>query len=215
MKLRAAREQVLKTCLALADRGYLAATGGNVALRIDETQLAVTPSAVDYYAMIPSDVCIVRISDDRQVAGERQASVEAGLHAAVFRRRPDCKVSLHTHQPIASAYSLLSRPLEVSNAYRRSVLGNIVPSVEYAPSGTAWLATQASAAFGSCNHACLMRNHGVVCVGEDWQEAIARVVAVEAECSVFFQAHAHETLAPVATAFVRKALDAELAKGLQ
>ena len=215
MKLRAAREQVLTTCLALADRGYLAATGGNVAFRLDETQFAVTPSAVDYYAMTPSDVCIVRISDEQQLAGDRQASVESGLHAAVFRRRPGCRVSLHTHQPIASAYSLLSRPLEVRDANRRSVLGAIVPLVEYAPSGTAWLATQASATFGPLTHACLMRNHGVVCVGDDWQEAIARVIAVEAECAAFFQARARGTIAPVAAALVRRALDAELERGLR
>ena len=215
MRLPVAREQVLTTCLALANRGYLAATGGNVALRIDETQFLVTPSAVDYYAMTPSDLCVVRISDEQWVAGDRQPSVEAGLHAAVFRRRPDCAVSLHTHQPIASAYGLLSRPLEIADADRRTLLGDAVPCVQYAPSGTTWLATQASAAFGPAHHACLMRNHGVLCVGRDCKTAIARVVALEAECALYFRARVSGTLPPLAAALVRDALVAELGESLR
>ncbi len=50
MKFQATRELVVKTCIELADGGYLAATGGNVALRVDQDHFAVTPSAIDYYA---------------------------------------------------------------------------------------------------------------------------------------------------------------------
>ena len=108
MKFEAKREEVRATCLTLADRGYLAGTGGNVALRADDDHFAVTPSATDYYAMSAADVCIVRLSDKRQVDGDREASVEAGLHAGVLLARPDCGASIHTHQPIASAYTLLA-----------------------------------------------------------------------------------------------------------
>ncbi|MBW1876451.1 MAG: class II aldolase/adducin family protein, partial [Deltaproteobacteria bacterium] len=55
-----ARENVLATCLALAERGYVAGTGGNVALRADDKHFAVTPSATDYYSMAAADICIVR-----------------------------------------------------------------------------------------------------------------------------------------------------------
>ncbi|MBT8470447.1 MAG: class II aldolase/adducin family protein [Deltaproteobacteria bacterium] len=186
MKFQATRELVVKTCIELADRGYLAATGGNVALRADEKHFAVTPSATDYYAMSAVDVCVVRLSDQEQVHGEREASVEAGLHAGILSARPDCGASIHTHQPVASAYSLLAKPLEVRGSVRKTLLGPSIPSVGYAPSGTALLARRVARSVKPDTHAYLMRNHGAVCVGEDAAEAMTRVAALESECASFF-----------------------------
>lgn len=188
MRFEAKREEVRATCLALADRGYLAGTGGNVALRADENHFAVTPSATDYYAMTAADVCIVRLSDKEQVDGEREASVEAGLHAGVLLARPDCTASVHTHQPVASAFTLLARPLDVQDPRHRQSLGSQIPCVGYAPSGTGILAMRVARAVRPDTHAYLMRNHGVVCVGKDASEAMTRVAELESECAAFFLA---------------------------
>ena len=182
-----ARERVIETCITLADKGYLAGTGGNVALRADQDHFLVTPSAVDYYAMGAKDVCVMRLTDRVQVEGEMIASVEAGLHANVLAARPDCSASVHTHQPVASAYTLLAIPLDVKNDEHAAKIGRQVPCVSYAPSGTAWLAKWVGKAFDEATHACLMRNHGVVCVGKDEQQAIERVAVLEAACAAFFQ----------------------------
>ena len=186
MRFRAERERVYETCIELADRGFLAATGGNVALRADATHFVVTPSALDYYAMKPRDACVVRFADEVRVEGDRPASVESGLHAAILRARPDCGASVHTHQPVASAYTLLSKPLEVKDRRRQELLGRFVPRVRYAPSGTAWLATCVAQVFEDGAHACLMQNHGVVVAGRDPEEAVARVAALGAACAGWF-----------------------------
>ena len=193
MKFQARREQVVETCIALADKGFLAGTGGNIALRVDANHFAVTPSATDYYAMSAADVCIVRLSDKEQVDGEREASVEAGLHAGVLLARPECNASVHTHQPVASAYTLLAKALEVRDPMHQSLLGRTIPCVGYAPSGTGILAMRVARAIKPDTHAYLMRNHGVVCVGEDVDEAARRVAALESECAAFFLARAKES----------------------
>ncbi|NNE18201.1 MAG: class II aldolase/adducin family protein [Myxococcales bacterium] len=190
MKFEATRELVVKTCIDLADRGYLAATGGNVALRADQDHFVVTPSATDYYAMSAADVCVVRLSDQEQVEGERDASVESGLHAEILSARPDCGASVHTHQPVASAYALLAKPLEVRDRVRQALLGRSIPCAGYAPSGTALLARRVARSLKPDTHAYLMRNHGAVCVGEDAREAMNRVAALESECASFFLARA-------------------------
>jgi len=197
MKFQQTREEVLATCLALAERGYLAGTGGNVALRADQEHFAVTPSGTDYYAMTAADICVLRLADKTQLEGENPASVEAGMHAAVFKARPDCNASVHTHQPIASAYTLLAKPLSVEDETHRLILGNTVPCVGYAPSGTGILARRVGKAFGPGTHACLMRNHGVVCVGIDADEAMNRVATLENACAAFFHARATNKTSPV------------------
>jgi L-fuculose-phosphate aldolase len=203
MKFEITRRELIATCLELADSGYLAGTGGNVACRIDTEHFAVTPSASDYYAMAPEDICVLRLSDLVRVAGERRPSVEHRLHAYVLRARQDCGASIHTHQPIASAYTLLGRDLEIRYLAHQKLLGQKAALVGYAPSGTSWLASKLQKALRPEINAYLMRNHGVVCCGPTLRETVARVKALESASSSFFReaieqriASGHEVSSP-------------------
>jgi L-fuculose-phosphate aldolase len=189
MNINPVRQQVIRLCRDLATRGYFAATGGNLALRIEPTLIAVTPSATDYYAMQPEDVAVVRLPDLRQLEGHRPASVETGLHARLLDARPDCNCSIHTHQPVASACALLGQPLEVTDVKYQQMLGSRIPMVGYAPSGTGWLAAKLAKAVRHDVNAYLMRNHGVVCCGPDADTTVARIVALEELTSQYLRDH--------------------------
>jgi L-fuculose-phosphate aldolase len=186
MSFDKARELVVATCRVLADRGFLAGTGGNVAYRIDDIHFAVTPSATDYYLMQAEDICVLRLDDLTKVAGDQKPSVEHRLHAHLLRLRKDANASIHTHQPIASAYTLLGRPLEIRDEAQRAQLGERAAYVGYAPSGTSWLAWRLKQAIRPEIHAYLMRNHGVVCCGATMRQAINRVEALEQVSANFF-----------------------------
>ena len=179
MNTQPVRQQIVELCRDLATKGYFAATGGNISLRIDADLFAVTPSATDYFSMLPQDVCVLRLSDLQQIEGDRPPSVETGLHAHILRARPDCNCSIHTHQPIASACALLGQPLDVRDPKRRLLLGARVAMVGYAPSGTRWLAAKLAKAVRRDVNAYLMRNHGAVCCGPDAEATVARVAALE------------------------------------
>jgi L-fuculose-phosphate aldolase len=184
-----ARLAVLEAALELADRGFLAGVGGNLALRIDERRMAVTPSATDYYTMGPEDVCVVDLHDLRVLHGTRTPSVESGLHAKALLRRADCRASVHTHQPVASAFTLLGIPLPVTSSQLRASIGDELPVAGYAPSGTGWLARNVARLVRPDRNAYLMRNHGVVCLGATLAEACAVVLAVERAASEWFERH--------------------------
>lgn len=187
MNFDEARREVLAVCLDLADRGYLPGTGGNVAYRFDDAHFAVTPSSIDYYAMKPEDICVLRLDNLARVASDRRPSIEFRLHAYVLRGRQDCRASIHTHQPIASAYSLLGRFLEIPDSASRAVLGRQVALVGYAPSGTNWLARKLRKTLRPDVNAYLLRNHGTVCCAPTLAEAAVRVEALESACAVFFR----------------------------
>jgi L-fuculose-phosphate aldolase len=189
MRAEISRQRVVELCRELAQRGYFAATGGNIALRIDAELLAVTPSATDYYVMCADDVSVVRMSDLRQIEGACPPSVESSLHARVLRARPDCYCSIHTHQPIASACTLLGQPLTVDTAERQRLLGPVVPMVGYAPSGTRWLASKLAKAVRPTLNAYLMRNHGVLCCGPDIATAVQALAALESLAADHLRRH--------------------------
>ena len=182
------RETVVRLCRDLAARGFFAATGGNLALRVDETTFVVTPSALDYQAMTADDVCVLRLADLKRLAGDRAPSVESGLHARVLRRRRDCACSIHTHQPAASACAVIGAPLSVVDPEFRAILGATIPIVGYAPSGTGWLAGKLERALRPAADAYLMRNHGALCCGAGPDDATLRVRALEAFCLGFLRA---------------------------
>ncbi len=187
MNVEQARREIVATCVKLADKGYLAGTGGNVACRAGDAYFAVTPSATDYYAMQPEDICVLRLDNLARIAGDRRPSIEHKLHAHVLRMRRDCGASIHTHQPVSSAYTLLGQALEIHDPLHQAVLGPKAAFVGYAPSGTGWLASKLRNALRPEINAYLMRNHGVVCCGPTLGETVARLETLESACAAFFR----------------------------
>ncbi|KTB81578.1 class II aldolase/adducin family protein [Pseudomonas syringae] len=176
------QQQIVALSRHLSRRGFFAATGGNLALRIDAQHIAVTPSATDYFSMRAEDVCVLRLVDLKQLSGARSPSVESELHARVLRCRPDVNCSIHTHQPLASACTLFGKPLEVPYPPLWASLGKRIPLVGYAPSGSGWLAGKLEKAIRPDHNAYLMRNHGVLCCGPDIETTLARLEDLEKFC---------------------------------
>ena len=173
------RRRIVALCQDLSRRGYFAATGGNLALRLDAQLFLVTPSATDYFRMTEADVCVVRLADLARVEGDKAPSVETGLHARVLRYRPDVICSLHTHQPLASAWSLVGAPLEIDDPDARKLIGLRAPLVGYAPSGTSWLSWKLGRALRPDINGYLLRNHGALCCGGDVEASVGATEVLE------------------------------------
>lgn len=205
------QEQIVELSQHLCHRVFFAATGGNLALRLDAQHIAVTPSATDYFAMRPEDVCVLRLKDLAQISGERAPSVESGLHAKILRARPDVQCSIHTHQPVASACTLLGKPMEVPDPALWDCLGKHIPLVGYAPSGSSWLAGKFGRAIRWDYNAYLMRNHGVLCCGPDVETTLLRLESLETFCRDYLLRQItaqsrHQSQLPAATARLVDAL---------
>lgn len=173
------RQAVIDACIALADLGFLAGTGGNLALRIDAEHFAVTPSASDYYTLIPTDIAVLRLADLQQVTGSKKPSVESALHATMLRQWPQHGASVHTHQPLASAVALLNRPLPLSDPRDIADFGPEIGITRYGPSGTGFLRKALQQALRPELHAYLLGNHGLICICPTLADAAARLQRIE------------------------------------
>lgn len=187
-RFAAHKQIVLDACLTLSRAGYLAGTGGNLALRLDQELFAVTPSGADYFALRPDDICVLRLRDLQQVEGDLKPSVESAMHAAMLRFKPAMQASVHTHQPLASAIALLNINLPVPAA-SQAMLGRQVTVVPYAPSGTGFLVRNLRKRLNHNDHAYLLKNHGVICAAGDMAQAIASVAAIESAAAAYLRQH--------------------------
>ncbi|MGZ4199084.1 MAG: aminotransferase class III-fold pyridoxal phosphate-dependent enzyme, partial [Thermoleophilia bacterium] len=173
------KELVVATCHTLLERGYLKATEGNVSVRVPGRALfAVTPSNYDYAIMQPDDVCVLDY-DLRRVSGTMKASIEAGMHAAVYQQRPDVNAIIHTHQPYASALALIDKPIPALFDEQVRYLGRGVEIVRYAPSGTSFLKSRVKAKLGNGDNAYILANHGVLVLGGDAERAVHNMALLE------------------------------------
>ena len=140
MKYQTSRQHVVDMCRTMLERGYLKATEGNVSVRIPGHRLyAVTPSNYDYDKMRVEDICIVDFAGKHvpdESGSELAPSIECGMHANVYRERPDVNAIVHTHQPYASALAVLRREIPPLSDEQVRFLGRKVAIVDYAPSGT-------------------------------------------------------------------------------
>ena len=183
VQYRTSRQRVVDMCHTMLERGYLKATEGNVSVRIPGRELyAVTPSNYGYERMRAEDVCIVdfagkHVADDG-VTG-LVPSIECGMHANVYRTRPDVNAIVHTHQPYASALAFLRKEIPALTDEQVRFLGKRVAIVDYAPSGTGFLAKNVEKKVAGGDNAFIIANHGIVALGTDPERAVFNMALLE------------------------------------
>jgi len=180
---RISRQHVVDMCRTMLTRGYLKATEGNVSVRVPGHRLyAVTPSNYDYDKMRVEDICIVDF-DGKHVPDDTGAglapSIECGMHANIYRERPDVNAIIHTHQPYASALAFLRKEIPALTDEQVRFLGKKVAIIPYAPSGTGFLAKNVQKKVASGDNAFIIANHGIVAVGTDPDRAVFAMALLE------------------------------------
>ncbi len=176
------KNEVLQASLWLSDNGYfgsLRGTGGNVSVRIDgEDLMAVTPSSVKYHEIATEDICICNLSG-AVVEGARAPSVEAGMHASVYRERPDANAVVHTHQIYGSVFALLNKSIPALFDEVAFTLGESVEVAPYAISGSPELAANVAGKLGNNANAYIIQNHGIITLGKNMDKALLAAELLE------------------------------------
>jgi L-fuculose-phosphate aldolase len=171
------REQIVRYGRTLHERGFVAATDGNLSVRLSENRILSTPTCMSKGEMRPHDMVIVDM-EGRRVAGKRNVSSEIGMHLLIYRLRPDVKGIVHAHPTTATGFAAagvaLNQPLVCEVVIG---LGSI-PLAKYGTPGTAEL-TDALAPLVPEYDAILMSNHGVVAYGSDLDQAYMKMETVE------------------------------------
>src|SRR4029077_231278 len=108
------REQIVRYGRMLHERGLVAATDGNLSVRLDESRILATPACMSKGGMRASDMVIVDM-EGRLLAGRRRVSSEIGMHLLIYRLRPDVHGIVHAHPPTATGFAAagvaLNQPL--------------------------------------------------------------------------------------------------------
>jgi L-fuculose-phosphate aldolase len=150
----------------MRDSGLVVGTSGNVSARTPDGNVLVTPSGLDYWAMVPEDIVLVDLGG-AVIEGSFEPSVEWPMHTGIYRARPETGGIVHTHARYSTTLACLNREIPPFH-YMLAVLSDEgrVPLARYATYGTEELARNAANVLGDSHKACLLSNHGTIAVGE-------------------------------------------------
>jgi len=177
MKYAKQRELIVESGRRLYQNGFVPGTDGNLSCRTDDRQVLITPSGAAKGHLRPEDIILVDF-DGKPISDDGKPSSEIMMHIFVYKNRPDIAACCHAHPPYSTAFSVLGRnlPADVLPEVLLS-LGDI-PLTDYAPPGTE--AVPDSLKPYIHNHqAFILRNHGVLTIGRDMEEAFNRMEMVE------------------------------------
>lgn len=161
----------------LYERGLIVAAEGNLSARLADGSILVTPAGMCKGRMAPEDMVVVDPAG-RQSQGARKPSTELAMHLTALAARPDIGACVHAHPPYATAFAVSG--IALAECILPEVVATLgsVPLAEYATPSTPAVGASIEKHLERFD-AFLLKNHGVLTIGPNLEEAFRRMEIVE------------------------------------
>lgn len=175
------RQEMVRLGRLMWERGYVAATDGNLSARLGHGRLLVTASGLSKGFLTVDDLTVIDLEGQPLSSfrgrGQR-ASSEIQMHLEVFRQRPDVHAVVHAHPPASTAFSIAGVSLARCVIPEVVVTLGAIPTADYATPGTAEVPRSIQQVIQD-HDAIIMAHHGSLTVGKTLWEAYLRLEKVE------------------------------------
>lgn len=191
-------------CFAAACRragamGLARCSSGNLSWRIGGDLMFAKPSRVWMSDLRNDQVSVCRISDGAHLSGPKP-TVEIRFHSGVLRARSDVNVVFHFQTSFATTLACSKQEANYFVIPEIPIYIGKIAVVPFLAPGSEELALSVIKALTDHDLA-MMRNHGQVTVGRDFEHAIQNAVFFELACEILYRAGANaEPLTPEAVA---------------
>ncbi|MCL2070876.1 MAG: class II aldolase/adducin family protein [Oscillospiraceae bacterium] len=173
-EVRGLRESVCEICKKMWRLGWVAATDGNVSLRLSNEVFLGTPAGVSLNDVTPGNLVLF----DRRGKSLRKPSSEIKMHLRCYNERDDVKAVVHAHPPCATAFAIAGRALDDYSMIETVLTLGSVPVAPYATPSTDEVG-DSIAPFLQMHDALLLQNHGAITLGCDLITAFHRMETLE------------------------------------
>ncbi len=202
---------LLDTCRRLHAAGLLAASDGNLSVRLPNGLIAMTPSGVPKAKVQLGDLAYLQL-DGAIVEG--LPSSERAMHLAIYNAVPQAKAIVHAHPPTAIAWSLARPELQElpSDGLPEVILAaGRIPIVPMAMPGTEAMGANLLP-FLPAHRLMILARHGGLCWGEHMNEAAGGMERLEQVATILWKAETLGGAKPLSPAEIEelRALRAKL-----
>jgi len=149
-------------CHRLADHMYVTGYGGNLAWKLEDDLILITPTQHNKGDIEPEDVVFIDLQGNK-IEGQRRSTGETPMYLKFFNDRPDVVSVLHCHPPAVCAMAIMEGQNWLMRPFYPETTTEIgpVPIVPYAEPLTTKLAENFAPYLQKYN-SFIMENHGLV-----------------------------------------------------
>ena len=180
------KKELVKFCHKVYENKFVAATDGNLSLRLPDGNILITPSGKNKGDVAIEDLIIISESGEK-VNGIGKPSSENKIHLLIYHNRPDINAVVHCHPVYASVLSITKNLFELPVLPEVILTLGKVPLCEYGTPSTEELPSSMKPYVKKSN-AFLLKNHGAVTTGKNIEEAYFRMEKLEHAAQILFTA---------------------------
>ena len=180
------RDALQRVCQRLVKAGMVVGSSGNVSVRLKNSPkdlVLITARGVDLEEVTPRSLSVIDLNGE-PVEEDLPPSSESALHLGIYRNCPYVGSVVHSHPIFSTVAAVSGREIPPIVDEVVIEIGGAVQVAEYAFPGTEELAEKALAALGN-RMAVLLRNHGLITVGRNPEEALENSILVERLAEIF------------------------------
>ncbi|MDD2702643.1 MAG: class II aldolase/adducin family protein [Candidatus Omnitrophica bacterium] len=173
-KERIIRDEILLLGKKLYDLRLVTARSGNLSARLDDSHVLVTATGTSLGALHGEDIIKVDLSDEADMKNSRLTS-EFPLHSLVYKNFP-ARVVIHCHPALVNAYFSVYSEIKALTFETRLFVGNVPVVAQDTPN-----ITKPELVIDALKNSniIVVKNHGVVSVGEKFIEALYLIEMLE------------------------------------
>jgi len=173
------RKRLIHAALLAEKEGLCRHKSGNFSICVrDKGLVFITPSGIDKSLLEMNDIVISDFNGKIvENLNNQKASIELAMHIAIYKERTDVNAVVHTHSTYATAFAV--KGIKINPIVTEAVFyGNNVELVEFAKPGSIQLAENIRDPIKKAD-VCLLKNHGVIAVGDTIEDALLKASYVE------------------------------------
>lgn len=177
--------EIISVSNEIYDKGLVSGKAGNISKRIKSSigdVVAITPTMTSLSNMNEEDIVVVDM--DGNVLTKGKPSSEVNMHLEIYKKRPDVNAIVHTHSTCATGFAFSNKRLKRLEGFGQ-IKKEFLSSIEYEKPGSRELAKKAGENIID-EDVLILKNHGVICVGDSLKEAELLAVFVEESAKTQF-----------------------------
>lgn len=196
------RRQLVQYGKKVYEKGLVAATDGNISMRMMTDRVMITPSGVPLSDLDVNDLVYVDL-DGQVLQGRNKPSSELPMHLEIYRQRPEMNAVLHAHPPTTVAFTIAGESFAQPVLPEIVVLFGEIPIASYATPATEESAHSIRNLIPQ-NDIIVLDHHGAVTMGKTLEDAFAKMEKLEHSAKTLLTAKQIGRINPLEPDDVRK-----------
>lgn len=164
------RNNLIDYSAKLRQIGLIQGSWGNLSVRLNDDEMLISPSAMEYENIRTEDIVKVNIKTLEYDSIQRIPSTEYKLHAAIYREHPEWTAIVRTHSHGLSVFAAAQAGFRITDSHLHELIGDVSVSEHATPCSDEFIASIVKEL--RHNNVCVIANRGPIFCAKTLEDSI-------------------------------------------